>query len=60
MAKIPNVIRPEIKIEYSGIIGFFAAISAIVRVGIREVWFELNGKRIAKSYIIPKYSLRSL
>ena len=70
--KLPKIMRPEIDIEYIGIKGFFAALLAICKVGIKKARINYQiatftaqihgvegGTVKGKTfYIIPKYKLK--
>ena len=70
--KRPKIMRPEIDIEYIGIKGFFAALLAICKVGIKKARInyqiatftaQIHGVEGGKVkgkvfYIIPKYKLK--
>ena len=66
--KIPKIIRPEIELEYYGILGFLYAVYAVICVGIKRkkisyVIFEEKAKCIkgvedVEHWIIPKYKFK--
>ena len=70
--KMPKILRPEVEVEYVGVKGFFAALLAVCRVGIKKthVDYELaiynaqthgfDGGKIKRYYfyIIPKYKFK--
>lgn len=57
--KMPKVLRPEIDIEYKGVLGFLYAMFCICRVGIKRmsVDFTMCNQIVCnrKFWIIPKY-----
>ena len=70
--KRPKIIRPEVEVEYVGIKGFFAALYAVCRVGIKKTHIDyqiatfhrqihgVEGGKIKRHYfyIIPKYKFK--
>ncbi len=72
--KLPKIMRPEIEVEYIGVKGFFSALLAICRVGIKKARINLQiatltaqihgvegGKVKGKVfYIIPKYKFKKV
>ena len=65
--KLYKIMRPNIEVEFVGIIGFFAALSAIFKVGIRRKTFDYRvnfcsgyAGTVKKHtyYVIPKYKLK--
>lgn len=59
--KLPKILRPEVEVEYVGVKGFFAALYAICRVGIKRAHINVTfGGKIAKHYyyVIPKYKFK--
>ena len=70
--KLPKIMRPEIDIEYIGIKGFFAALLAICKVGIKKVRVNFQIATLTAQihgveggtvkgkvfYIIPKYKFK--
>ena len=65
--KMPKIMRPQLELEFVGIKGFFAALFAICKIGIRKcsvnllinLYTENAGtvKRVT-FYVIPKYRLK--
>lgn len=57
--KMPKVLRPEIDIEYKGVLGFLCAMFCICRVRIKRmsVDFTMCNQIVCnqKFWIIPKY-----
>lgn len=70
--KRPKIIRPEVEVEYVGIKGFFAALYAVCRVGIKKTHIDyqiatftaqshgVEGGTVKRYYfyIIPKYKFK--
>lgn len=66
--KIPKIMRPEIEVEYVGVKGFFAALLAICKIGIKKAHidcqiktlFHGNGGIVKRYYfyILPKYKFK--
>jgi len=70
--KMPKIMRPEVEVEYVGIKGFFAALYAICKVGIRKAHIDCQIKTFTPQlhgieggtvkryyyYLIPKYKIR--
>lgn len=59
--KIPRAIRPEIEIEYKGVIGFLYALFCICWFGIRVMTVDVTflGEKVGqyRLIVIPKYSI---
>lgn len=59
--KMPRVIRPEIEIEYKGVIGFLCALFCICWFGIRVMTVDVTflGEKVGqyRLIVIPKYSI---
>ena len=72
MMKNPKIMRPEIEIEYVGIKGFFYALYAVCKVGIKKTSIVQNKYTYRREihgfdagigirhyfYIIPKYKFK--
>ena len=66
--KIKNVeiIRPEIRVEYKGIMGLCAAVAAVLKVGIKRIKINVQIKgneywgtvKTITAYVIPKYEFK--
>lgn len=70
--KLPKIMRPEVEIEYIGIKGFFAALLAICKVGIKKAHVDchisqfniqshgFDGGTVKRYYfyVIPKYKFK--
>ena len=70
--KLPKIMRPEVEVEFVGIKGFFAALLAVCRVGIKKAHVDYefvtftavahgyDGGKIKRYYfyIIPKYKFK--
>lgn len=70
--KPPKILRPEIDVEYIGIKGFFAALYAVCRVGIKKARINYQIATLTAQihgveggtvkgktfYIIPKYKFK--
>ena len=70
--KRPKIMRPEIEVEYIGAKGFFAALLAICRVGIKKAHINYQIATLTAQihgveggtvkgkvfYIIPKYKFK--
>ena len=66
--KLSKIVRPEIEIEFIGVKGFFAALLAICKVGIRKGHFDYQIKIYKRGcagtvkrhyfYAIPKYKFK--
>ena len=70
--KTPKIIRPEIEVEYAGIKGFFFALYAVCKVGIKRTHIDycvnlftkqshgIDGGTVKRLYfyIIPKYKFK--
>ena len=70
--KMPKIIRPEVEVDYVGVIGFFAALIAVCRVGIKKAHVDCQIKTLTPKihgieggtvkryyfYVIPKYKFK--
>lgn len=66
--KMPKLFRPELEIEFIGIKGFFVALAAILKVGIKRAHIDLqirklfngNGGTVKRCYfwVVPKYKFK--
>lgn len=66
--KLQKIQRPEIEIEFVGVKGFFAALLAICKVGIKKAHIDVLIKTHLKGnagtvkrhyfYIVPKYKFK--
>ena len=68
--KLQKILRPEIEVEFIGVKGFFAALLAICKIGIKKAninfviktYLKGNAGTVKKHsfYVIPKYKLKSV
>ena len=66
--KRPRIIRPEVEVEYIGLIGLLLALCSICKFGVKKVYvnaaysmFNGNTGAVCKKipyYVIPKYKFK--
>ena len=66
--KLPKIIRPDIEIEFIGIKGFFVALYAVFKVGIKKAHIDCTIKTYLRGnagivkryyfYVVPKYKFK--